>query len=56
MPETVRWTRTLRRSNGSVLRRTKSNSERRSSARVIAGFDTLSLAANPRTVCASASK
>ena len=52
-PADVRWTSTLRLSSGSGFRRTRSNSPRRSSARVIAGFDTLSSAASPRIVCAS---
>ena len=56
MPVAVRCAKTLRLSRGSVFRRTRSNSERRSRARVMAGLDTLSLAANPRTVCASSSK
>jgi hypothetical protein len=53
MPVAVLCAKTLRLSMGSVFRPTRSNSERRSRARVMAGLDTLSLAANPRTVCAS---
>ena len=49
-PLTVRCTRTLRRSAGSTLRRAKSSSPSRSSARVIAGYDTYRSAARPRTV------
>ena len=52
-PDGVRCTSTLRRSSGSTLRRTRSNSASRSSARVIAGFDTFRSAASPRTVCAA---
>ena len=41
MPVAVCRTRTLRLSSGSVFRRTRSNSDRRSRARVMAGFDRL---------------
>ena len=51
-PFSVRCTSTLRRSIGSILRRARSSSPRRSSARVIAGLETLRSAASPRTVCA----
>ena len=49
-PFSVRCTRMLRRSIGSTLRRARSSSPSRSSARVIAGLETLSSAARPRTV------
>ena len=52
-PFNVRCTSTLRRSSGSTLRRARSSSPSRSSARVIAGLETCSSAARPRTVCAA---
>src|SRR5262249_22490987 len=50
-PFTVRWTITLRRSRSSRRRSTRSSLPIESSARVITGLVTRSLAARPRTVC-----
>ena len=50
-PRTVRWMNTLRRSPSSFLRRTKSCSTNRSTARVTAGLDIFKASASPLTVC-----